>query len=66
MALLLRMKEAMEKTLDEAWRKRAAGLPLANRREALMLASIIEKETAVPAERPPRWRRSTSTGCASR
>jgi UPF0755 protein len=49
--LLLRMKEAMEKALDEAWRKRAAGLPLANRREALVLASIIEKETAVPAER---------------
>ncbi len=49
--LLLRMKEAMEKTLDEAWRKRAAGLPLANKREALILASMIEKETAVPAER---------------
>jgi len=49
--LLLRMKEAMEKTLDAAWRKRAPGLPLANRREALVLASIIEKETAIPAER---------------
>ena len=49
--LLMRMKEAMEKTLDEAWRKRAPGLPLANRREALVLASMIEKETAVPAER---------------
>src|SRR5262245_23995361 len=49
--LLSRMKEAMDKTLDEAWRKRAAGLPLANRREALVLASIIEKETAIPAER---------------
>jgi len=50
--LLLRMKEAMDKTLEEAWRKRAAGLPLANRREALTLASIVEKETALPAERP--------------
>lgn len=49
--LLMRMKEAMEKTLDEAWRKRAAGLPLANKRDALILASMIEKETAVPAER---------------
>ena len=49
--LLMRMKEAMDKTLDEAWRKRAAGLPLANRREALTLASIVEKETAVPGER---------------
>jgi UPF0755 protein len=50
--LLLRMKEAMDKTLEEAWRRRAAGLPLANRREALILASMIEKETAIPAERP--------------
>lgn len=49
--LLMRMKEAMDKTVDEAWRKRAAGLPLANKREALILASIVEKETAVQAER---------------
>ncbi len=49
--LLLRMKEAMEKTLDTEWRKRAPGLPLANRRAALILASIVEKETAIPAER---------------
>src|SRR5215831_606246 len=49
--LLMRMKEAMEKTLDEAWRKRSPGLPLANRREALVLASMVEKETAIPAER---------------
>ena len=51
-SLVLRMKEAMEKALDEAWRKRAAGLPLANRQQALTLASIVEKETAVAAERP--------------
>ena len=49
--LLSRMKEAMEKTLDEAWRKRAAGLPLANRRDMLVLASIIEKETSLSIER---------------
>jgi UPF0755 protein len=49
--VLTRMKEAMDKTLDEAWRKRAAGLPYAGKRDALVLASIIEKETAVAAER---------------
>ena len=49
--LLLRMKEAMEKALDEAWRKRAGGLPLANRRDALVLASMIEKETGLAPER---------------
>ncbi len=50
--LLLRMKEAMDKTIDDAWRKRVAGLPLLNRRDVVILASMIEKETAVPAERP--------------
>jgi len=49
--VLLRMKEAMEKTLDEAWRKRAAGLPYASKRDALILATIIEKETSLAAER---------------
>jgi UPF0755 protein len=50
--VLLRMKEAMEKTLDEAWRKRAAGLPYASKRDAQIMASIIEKETSVSGERP--------------
>ena len=50
-SMLLRMKEAMEKTLDEAWRKRTAGLPYASKRDALILASIIEKETSLAAER---------------
>jgi len=50
--LLSRMKDAMEKAVDEAWRKRAPGLPLTNRREATILASMVERETAIPAERP--------------
>jgi len=49
--MLLRMKEAMEKTLDEAWRKRAPGLPYASKRDALIMASIIEKETSLSSER---------------
>jgi UPF0755 protein len=50
--LLARMKEAMDKTLDQAWRSRAPGLPLVTRREALTIASMIEKETAIASERP--------------
>jgi UPF0755 protein len=50
-SMLLRMKEGMEKTLDEAWRKRAAGLPYTSKRDALTMASIIEKETSLAAER---------------
>jgi UPF0755 protein len=50
--LLNRMREAQEVILAAAWAGRAEGLPLANAQEALILASIIEKETAVPEERP--------------
>ena len=49
--ILQRMKEAMDKAVDEAWRKRAPGLPLTNRREVVILASMIEKETAIAAGR---------------
>jgi UPF0755 protein len=41
----------MQSTLAEAWQHRADGLPLATPYEALILASIIEKETALPDER---------------
>ena len=47
-----RMHRAMEKALGEAWAKRAPNLPLASPAEAVTLASIIEKETAKPDERP--------------
>jgi UPF0755 protein len=44
--------ERMRKELDRAWTGREPGLPLANAYEALILASIVEKETALASERP--------------
>ena len=49
--IVARMTKAMETELSELWAKRAPDLPLASPAEALVLASIVEKETAVPAER---------------
>jgi UPF0755 protein len=51
-ALVTRAKTAMDKALSDAWAGRAPDLPLANAREALVLASIVERETARPEERP--------------
>ncbi len=51
-ALLTRMQERQQKILNELWPDRAEGLPLDTPQEALILASIVEKETAVPQERP--------------
>ncbi|MGB0712265.1 MAG: endolytic transglycosylase MltG [Gammaproteobacteria bacterium] len=49
---LSRAYRTMEAKLDEAWAARSAGLPLNTPYEALILASIVEKETAAPEERP--------------
>ncbi len=49
---LRRGHENMRRRLDELWSARDPGLPLKTPYEALILASIVEKETAVPGERP--------------
>ncbi len=49
--LIHRMTKAMNETIDGLWPERAEGLPLANKIEAIVLASIVERETAVPEER---------------
>ena len=47
-----RAKATLDAVLAEEWAARAEGLPIESAEEALVLASIVEKETAVPAERP--------------
>jgi UPF0755 protein len=50
--ILERAYERMQAELDAAWSSRAPELPLANPDEALILASIVEKETGREDERP--------------
>lgn len=50
-ALVGRMRDAMKETLAELWAKRAENLPVNTPEEALILASIVEKETGLPEER---------------
>jgi len=52
LALLKRAHRALEARLAAAWETRAGDLPLATPYEALILASIVEKETGAPADRP--------------
>jgi UPF0755 protein len=50
--VLKRAYAAMQRRLDAAWAERSADLPLRSPDEALILASIVEKETGVAADRP--------------
>ena len=49
--LLNRMKNDMQKAVDELWEKRYENIPIKTKEEALILASIVEKETGLAEER---------------
>jgi UPF0755 protein len=51
-AVVQRMQDAMRTALAELWRKRAEDLPLRSPEEAVILASIVERETSLADERP--------------
>lgn len=52
LSLYRRALEIMQRKLAAAWEGRAEGLPYRSPYEALIMASIIEKETGAPDERP--------------
>jgi UPF0755 protein len=51
LSVLARGQEAMSRALAAAWAARAPGVPLGSPRDALILASIVEREARLPAER---------------
>jgi len=51
-ALLAAMARAQTKDIEEVWKKRAPDLPIRSPGEMVTLASIVEKETGKPDERP--------------
>ena len=51
-SIILQARAAMQKALEEVWASRDSSLLLKDVNELLTLASIIEKETGVPEERP--------------
>lgn len=50
--LVERMRMSATAVMNELWPRRAGDLPFKTPREALILASIVEKETGLAAERP--------------
>ncbi|MEM9899059.1 MAG: endolytic transglycosylase MltG [Pseudomonadota bacterium] len=50
--MVVEMMEAQKKIIDAAWEERLPELPFSTREQAVILASIVEKETSLPSERP--------------
>lgn len=49
--MVKRMQDAMKKTIDELWETRDRTIPIQTKDQAIILASIVEKETGINAER---------------
>ena len=50
--MIQRMQQSQRKLMQEAWERRSPDLPLKSPEELVTLASIVEKETGKPDERP--------------
>lgn len=50
-ALLRRMAKAMDETLEQLWQARDPNVPLTDKAQALVLASLVERETGMEGER---------------
>lgn len=51
-SLVKRMRESKEAMLENLWKNRSPDCPFKTKEEALIIASIVEKETGLPEERP--------------
>jgi len=51
-SIVERASAAMQRTLAQAWASRAPNLPLSSPTDLLIVASMVERETARPEERP--------------
>lgn len=51
-SVLTRMQSAMSAELDKLWAAKGATAPVSTKEQLVTLASIVEKETGLPAERP--------------
>jgi UPF0755 protein len=51
-SVVKRMQDSHQALIDDLWLKRAPDLPIATKQEAIILASIVEKETGIAEERP--------------
>jgi UPF0755 protein len=51
-AVVKRMQQAMDRSLDQLWANRGTDCPIVSKDQAVVLASIVEKETGKATERP--------------